>query len=140
MTTYMSSYPTTLEGESVFLLLCGYVSEIYPISTIASTFIVCKFLTRTYIQYAAFEVVSPFCSAMFTLQGTSQGFFFLLLFGLRLYVPLNNFSFMSGRSHCFLCITSTVWEVNVSCSRIQHGDPSEDRTPDLSLRSPTLYH
>ena len=32
------------------------------------------------------------------------------------------------------------WEVNVSCSRIQHGDLSEDRTPDLSLRSPTLYH
>ena len=23
---------------------------------------------------------------------------------------------------------------------IQHGHPSEDRTPDLSLRSPTLYH
>ena len=39
-----------------------------------------------------------------------------------------------------LGITSTFWEVNVSCSRIQHGDPSEDRTPDLSLRSPTLYH
>ena len=33
-----------------------------------------------------------------------------------------------------------VWEVNVSCSRIQHGDLSEDRTPDLSLRRPTLYH
>ena len=32
------------------------------------------------------------------------------------------------------------WEVNVSCSRTQQGDLSEDRTPDLSLRSPTLYH
>ena len=29
---------------------------------------------------------------------------------------------------------------NVSCSRIQHVDLSEDRTPDLSLRSATLYH
>ena len=35
---------------------------------------------------------------------------------------------MSGRSHRFLSITSDFWEVNVSCSRIQHGDLSEDRT------------
>ena len=62
------------------------------------------------------------------------------LFGLRFYVPVNTFSVISGRSHRFLCSTSTFWEVNVSCSRIQHGDLSEDRTPDLSLRSPTLYH
>ena len=53
-------------------------------------------------------------------------------------VPVNNFSVMSGRSHRFLGITSTFWEVNVSCSRTQHGDLSEDRTRDLSLRSPTL--
>ena len=46
---------------------------------------------------------------------------FVCLFGLRLYVPVNNFSVMSGRSHRFLGITSTFWEVNVSCSRIQHG-------------------
>ena len=26
--------------------------------------------------------------------------------GLRLFVPVNNFSVMSGRSHRFLCITS----------------------------------
>ena len=32
------------------------------------------------------------------------------------------------------------WEVNVSCSRIQHGDLSDDRAPDLSLQSPKLYH
>ena len=32
------------------------------------------------------------------------------------------------------------WEVNVSCSRTQHGDLSEDRTPNLSLWSPMLYH
>ena len=56
------------------------------------------------------------------------------LFGFRLYVPVNIFSVMSGRSHRFLGITSTFWEVNVSCSMIQHGDLSEDRTPDLSLR------
>ena len=35
---------------------------------------------------------------------------------------------MSGRSHRFLGIVSTFWEVNVSCSRIQHGESSEDRT------------
>ena len=54
---------------------------------------------------------------------------FVCLFGLRLYVPVNNFSVMSGQSHRFLGITSTFLEVNVSCSRIQHGDLSEDRTP-----------
>ena len=64
----------------------------------------------------------------------------VVLVCLRLYVPVNNFSVMSGRSHHFLGITSTFWEINVSCSSIQHGDPSEDRTPDHSLRSPTLYH
>ena len=35
------------------------------------------------------------------------------LYGLRLYVPVNNFSVMSGQSHRFLGITSTFWEVNV---------------------------
>ena len=34
-----------------------------------------------------------------------------VLFGLRLYVPVNNFSVMSGRSHRFLGITSTFWAV-----------------------------
>ena len=62
------------------------------------------------------------------------------LFGLRLFVPVNNFSVMSGLSHSFLVITSTFWEVNVSCSKIQHGDLSEDRTPDLLLWSLMLYH
>ena len=46
-----------------------------------------------------------------------------------LSVTVNNFSVMSGRSHRFLSIPSTFWEVNVSCSRAQHGDLSEDRTP-----------
>ena len=69
-----------------------------------------------------------------------QASLFYCLFGLRLYVLVNNFSVMLGRSHRFLGITSTFWDVNVSCSRLQHGDLSEDRTPDLSLRSPTLYH
>ena len=67
-------------------------------------------------------------------------FSFVCLFGLRLYVLVNNFSVMSGRSHRFLGITSIFWEVNVSCLRIQHSDQSEDRTPNLSLQSPTLYH
>ena len=62
------------------------------------------------------------------------------VFEFRLNVPVNNFSVMSGRRHRFLGITITLWEVDVSCSRIQHGDPSEDQTPDLSLQSPMLYH
>ena len=48
---------------------------------------------------------------------------------LRIYVTVNNFLVMSGRSHRFLGINSTFWKVNVSCSRIQHGDLSENRTP-----------
>ena len=46
------------------------------------------------------------------------------------YVPVNNFSVMLGRSHSFLGITSTVLGVNVSCSRIQHGDLSERGNSD----------
>ena len=46
---------------------------------------------------------------------------------------------MSGRSNHFLGITSTFRGVNVSCSRTQHGG-CRSRTPDLSLRSPRLYH
>ena len=75
--------------------------------------------------------------------GTPRAFHIIVLsFGLvlMLNVPVNNFSVTLGRSHRFLGITSTFGEENVSCSRIQHGDLSEDRTPDLSLRSPTLYH
>ena len=52
--------------------------------------------------------------------------FLFCLFRLRLYISVNNFSVMSGWSHRYLGITSTFWEVNVSCSRIQHGDLSED--------------
>ena len=63
------------------------------------------------------------------MKAATDSFCFVCLFGLRIYVPVNNFSVMSGRSHRFLGITSTFWEVNVSCSRIQHGDLSEDRTP-----------
>ena len=54
-------------------------------------------------------------------------FFFLFRFLLFLLnVPVNNFSDMSGRSNRFLGITSTFLEVHVSCSRTEHGDPSED--------------
>ena len=56
---------------------------------------------------------------------------FVCLFGLRVYVPVNNFSVMSGRSHRFLGISSTFWEVNVSCSRIQHGDQSELKKAEI---------
>ena len=68
----------------------------------------------------------------------SRFLIFVCLFGLRLYVPVNNFSVMSGRSHRFLGITSTFWEVNVSCSRIQQGfDPHSGRHV---VRSPMLDH
>ena len=53
---------------------------------------------------------------------------------------LNNFSVMSGRNHRFPGYYQYFWEVNVSCSRTQHGDLSDDRIPDLSPRSPTLYN
>ena len=36
----------------------------------------------------------------------------LVLVGLRLYVPVNKCLVMSERSHRFLGITSTFWEVN----------------------------
>ena len=57
------------------------------------------------------------------------------------YIPVNNLSVMSGRSSLFLSLTSSVGSsMNVSCSRTQHGDACGDRTQDLSIRSPTLYH
>ena len=54
-------------------------------------------------------------------------------FGSMLNVPGNNFSVMLVWSHRFLGITSTFFffffffggGVNMSCSRTQHGDPSE---------------
>ena len=69
----------------------------------------------------------------------------LVLVLLRFNVPVNNFSVVSGRSHRFLGITSTFWEVNVSCSRTQHGEGSAvawwlmPRTPDPEVggSSPT---
>ena len=62
----------------------------------------------------------------------------VLLFVLRLNVPVNNFSVMSGRSHRFLGNEPVLSGSKVSCSRTQHGG-GRYRTPDLSLRSPTLY-
>ena len=58
---------------------------------------------------------------------------------LRLNVPVNNFSVMSGRSHRFLGNEPVLSGSKVSCSRTHHGG-GRSRTPDLSLRSPTLYH
>ena len=43
---------------------------------------------------------------------------------------------MSGRSHRVLGITSIFWEINVSCSRIQHGDPSQFKLVEDALTSP----
>ena len=62
------------------------------------------------------------------------------LFGLRLYVPVNNFQSCRDGATASWVLPVLFWEVNVSCSRIQHGDPSEDPTPNLSLPSPTIYH
>ena len=61
------------------------------------------------------------------------------LFVLRLNVPVNNFSVMSGRSHRFLGNLPVLSGSKVSCSRTQHGS-GKFGTPDLSLLSPTLYH
>ena len=96
-----------------------------------------KFKSELYLYYIVLILYTAFKSQTSVLKHSQlrfyQGFYETLksvcLFGLRLYVPVNNFSVMSERSHRFLGITSTFWEVNVSCSRIQHGDLSEDRTP-----------
>ena len=61
------------------------------------------------------------------------------LFVLRLNVPVNNFSVMSGRSNRFLGNLPVLSGSKVSCSRTQQCG-GRSRTPDLSLRNPTLYH
>ena len=60
-----------------------------------------------------------------------QGFLQNALFVLRLNVPVNNFSVMSGWSHRFLGNSPVLSGSKVSCSRTQHGG-SRFRTPDLS--------
>ena len=92
-------------------------------------------------KYEKHRFLSIFTAIKIDVNSTgvdSETVLFVCLFGLRHYVPVDNFSVMSGRSHRFLGITSTFREVNVSCSRIQHGDLSEDRTPDISLQSDAL--
>ena len=84
------------------------------------------------------EITLLFFIFAFTNFRDSEMYFCCCLLGLRRYVPVNNFSVMSGRSHRFLCITSTFWEVNASCSSIQHGDLSADRTPELAPESDAL--
>ena len=69
----------------------------------------------------------------------SEAVKYILLFVLRLNVLVNNCSVMSGRSHRFLGNLPVLSGSKVSCSRTQHGG-GRFRTPDLSLRSPTLYH
>ena len=61
------------------------------------------------------------------------------LFDLVLYVPVNNFSVMSGR--VFLGLASTKQaRINVSCTRTQRSDAGEARTRNLSVSSQALYH
>ena len=45
---------------------------------------------------------------------------------------------MSGWSHGYLGIISTFFRVNMSSSRTEHGAPSEDQTPTLSLTTKTI--
>ena len=56
------------------------------------------------------------------------------LFVLRLYVPVNNFSVMSGRSHRFLGITSTFWEVLTRNNNLITLHVYKERTDALDLR------
>ena len=55
-------------------------------------------------------------------------------FRLRLYVPVNNFSVMSGRSHRFLGITSTFWEVLTRMNNLITIHVYKERTDALDLR------
>ena len=72
--------------------------------------------------FSAFNLPSQvpiYCKVNNNFSSNGQSGIRTCLFGLRLYVPVNNFSVMSGRNHRFLGITSTFWKVNVSCSRIR---------------------
>ena len=61
----------------------------------------------------------------------------IIIIVLGLYVPVNNFSVMSGRFPEFEPILSN--EDEVSCSRTQHRAPGEVRTRDIGIKSPALY-
>ena len=56
------------------------------------------------------------------------------LFGLRLYVPVSNFSVISGRSHRLLGITSTFWEVLTRINNLITLHVYKERTDALDLR------
>ena len=59
------------------------------------------------------------------------------VFGSRLYVPVNNFSVISG---CFPQVEPVLSnEDEVSCSRTQNHAPGGIRTHDLAIKSPALY-
>ena len=76
----------------------------------------------SYLMYGNSLRFFKIITCLFPLDGDVkelEKYIFVCLFGLRLAVPVNNVSFMSGRSHCFLGITSIFREVNVSCSRIE---------------------
>ena len=59
----------------------------------------------------------------------------VVLVWLLFNVPVNNLSFMFGRSHCFLGIYQYFGELKVSCSRTLHGGRGV-RTLSLLLRNP----
>ena len=75
-------------------------------------------------------------TSLHVLVHTYMFLLFVCLFVLILYVPVNIFSVMSGRSHCFLGITSTFWGVNVSYTG---GGGVGIEPSDLSLRSQTYF-
>ena len=58
-------------------------------------------------------------------------------FGLRFFVPVDNFSILSGQFSWVEPILSNSEEV--SSSRTQHRAPSEIQTHDLAITSPALY-
>ena len=103
-------------------------------------------LTRSTLSYA---MKYPFFTVLifffffffftFLIQYSEQVNSYICIVVLRLNVPVNNFSVISGRSHRFLGNKPVLSGSKVSCSRTQHGG-GRSRTPDLSLRSPTLYH
>ena len=67
----------------------------------------------------------------------SISMFFPCLFGLRFYIPVNNFSVMSRQFSELNPVLGN--EDKVSCSRTQHQAPGKIRTSDLAIKSPALY-
>ena len=54
-------------------------------------------------------------------------------------IMVNKFSLMSGRSHCFLGLNNQ-YARELMWFAQRHNTPSGNRTQDLLIRSPMLYH